>query len=203
MRLISRDAQQVLTFAPAFTWTLNPSEDAAADQPAQTVLSRLPDRAAVPIAALKYRKSLQQPKAIISAGGNMIAASSKGDMLEGPTHLATNQLKPKSMDTTNRTRPSNGKTSPVNIETQLGAAFDQSMPSNWSWRVASEMSAKSELSPDPMSREPNGLETASFILIAMILNKVIIFKTSDRKPWPTSAGRVMRCYSSDLIPFIG
>ena len=113
----------------------------------------------------------------------MIAASSKGDMFEGLAQLATNQLKPKSTDTTNRTKPSNGKTSPVNIDPQLGAAFDQSMPSNWSGRVASEMSAESELSLGPMSREPNGLGTASFILIAMILNKVIIFKTSDRKPW--------------------
>lgn len=106
----------------------------------------------------------------------MIAASSKGDIFEGLAHLATNQLKPKSTETTNRTRPSNGKTSPVNIDPQLGAAFDQWMPSNWSWRLASEMSAKSELSPDPVSREPNGFVTASFILIAMILNKVIIFK---------------------------
>lgn len=83
----------------------------------------------------------------------------------------------KSMETTNRTRPSNGKTSPVNNEIQLGAAFDQSKLSKRSWRVASKTSAKS----DSTSREPNDLGTASFILIVMILNKVIIFKTSDRK----------------------
>jgi len=98
----------------------------------------------------------------------MIAPSSKGDMFEGLAQLATNQLKPKSTDTTNRTKPSNGKTSPVNIAPQLGAASDQSMPSN------------SELSPAPASRQPNGFGTASFILIAMKLNKVIIFKTSNR-----------------------
>ena len=177
--------------------------DSAGSQSSQTPLSCLPDRATVVPASFRYRKSLQQPKAMMSAGGNMIAASSKGDMIEGLAHLATNQLKPKSTETTNRTRPSNGNMSPVNIAPQHGAAFDQSMPSNWTWRMALEMSANSELSPAPVSREPNGFGTASFILIAMILNKVIIFKTSDRKPWRTSAGRIMRCYSSDLIPFIG
>jgi hypothetical protein len=35
----------------------------------------------------QLEESLQQPKASISAGGNIIAASSKSDMLEGPARF--------------------------------------------------------------------------------------------------------------------
>ena len=112
--------------------TSNPSDDAAGHQSARTTLpvagsSSRPHRSL----SFKCRKSLQQPKALNSAGGSMIAASSKGDMLEGPTHLSNNQPKARSMETTSKARASNGKKSPVNIERQLGAAADQSMPSKF------------------------------------------------------------------------
>ncbi len=61
----------------------------------------------------------------------MTAASSKGDMLdEGAIHLSNDQPKARSMETTSNARASSGKKSPVSIERQLGAAADQSMPSN-------------------------------------------------------------------------
>ena len=73
---------------------------------------------------------MQQQKALNSAGGSIIAAS-RGDMLEGPTHLSNNRLNGKSMETTSKASASNGKKSPVSIERQLGAAADQSMSSKF------------------------------------------------------------------------
>ncbi|MEH2614527.1 hypothetical protein [Bradyrhizobium sp. AZCC 1693] len=82
------------------------------------------------ILSFKCRKSLQQQKAHVSAGRNMIAASSKGDMLDdGAIHLSNDQPKARSMEKTSNAKASSGKKSPVNIERQLGAAADQSMPS--------------------------------------------------------------------------
>jgi hypothetical protein len=74
---------------------------------------------------------LQQQRTLISAGGSMTAASSKGDMLEGPAHLSNDQPKARSMEATSKARASSGKKMPVNIERQLGAAADQSMPSKF------------------------------------------------------------------------
>ncbi|UPK02350.1 hypothetical protein [Bradyrhizobium sp. 170] len=75
---------------------------------------------------------MQQPKALNSAGGSIIAASSKGDMLdEGSIHLPNDQPKARSMETISNARASSGKMSPVTIERQLGAAADQSMPSKF------------------------------------------------------------------------
>jgi len=82
------------------------------------------------ILSFKCRKSLQQQKALISAGRNMIAASSKGDKLDdGAIHLSNDQPKARSMEKTSNAKASSGKKSPVSIERQLGAAADQSMPS--------------------------------------------------------------------------
>jgi hypothetical protein len=74
---------------------------------------------------------LQQQRTLISAGGSMTAASSKGDMLEGPAHLSNDQPKAMSMETTSKARANSGKKIPVNIERQLGAAADQSTPSKF------------------------------------------------------------------------
>src|SRR4029079_17123788 len=93
------------------------------------------------------KERVQQQKALSSAGGNMIAASSTGDMLEEPAHLSNSQPKARSMETTSKARESNGNPSAVKMDAQLGAAFDQSMP-GWSCRMPSEAAAKSELSLD-------------------------------------------------------
>jgi hypothetical protein len=139
---------------------------------------------------------LQQQKALSSAGRNMIAASSTGDMLEEPTHLSNSQPKARSMETTSEARASNGNTSPVKIDAQLGAAFDQSMPSNaWSCRMPSEVAAKSELSLDLRSPGRRARGTALSAVMAMILNSDYLLKPM--------IGNAPQSYSSDLIPFIG
>jgi hypothetical protein len=121
---------------------------------------------------------LQQQKALSSAGGNMIAASSTGDMLEEPAHLSNSQPKARSMETTSKARESNGNTSPVKIDAQLGAAFDQSMP-GWSCRMPSEAAAKSELSLDSTSPGRKSRGTALSTVMAMIEQR-LFFKTNDR-----------------------
>jgi hypothetical protein len=121
---------------------------------------------------------LQQQKALSSAGGNMIAASSTGDMLEEPAHLSNSQPKARSMKTTSKARESNGNTSPVKIDAQLGAAFDQSMP-GWSCRMPSEVAAKSELSLDSTSPGRKSRGTALSTVMAMIEQR-LSFKTNDR-----------------------
>ena len=61
----------------------------------------------------------------------MTAASSKGDMFEGPAHLSNDQPKAISMETTSKARANSGRKIPVNIERQLGAAADQSTSSKF------------------------------------------------------------------------
>ena len=110
----------------------------------------------------------------------MIAASSTGDMLEEPPHLSNSQPKARSMETTSKTRASNGNKSPVKIDAQLGAAFDQSMPSNaWSCLMPSEVAAKSELSLGLTSPGRKADGTALSTVMPMILKAT--FKTKDRQ----------------------
>ena len=126
----------------------------------------------------------------------MIAASSAGDMLEEPTHLSNSQPKVRSMETTSKARASNGHTSPVKIDAQLGAAFDQSMPSNaWLCLMPSEVAAKSELSLESTSPGRKARGTALSTVMAMILNSDYLLKPM--------IGGALQSYSSDLIPFIG
>ncbi|WP_157088730.1 hypothetical protein [Bradyrhizobium jicamae] len=132
---------------------------------------------------------MKPQKTLISAGGNMIVASSKGDMLdEGSIHLSNNQTNARSTETTSKTTASNGRKSPVNIESQSGAAADQSTPSNsGSRRTGLEMSAWSGLSLNPTFRGRSVHVTASFILTAMIIKQRDYLKTGIADLPPVSA----------------